>query len=365
MGGAGVRAGVGAGRFQGEPGLADAAGSRQRHQAGVGEGAADPGQFRFAAHEAGELGRETRAGRGLRPVPEQVEVERGQVGRRVGAQLVREAAPRLLEHREGLGGPPGRVQGPHQLPVQPFVQRTRPEQRPQLGHQFRPAPETQLRLDPVLYDGQPQLLQPGPVGVRVRQGGQRRPAPQREGVAQEGRRPRMIAGGERRTAFGGQARETVDVDRVRVDGEGVAGGDGVDAGVRRETPAQAGDLGLERARGPGGRLGAVQTVQQALHGHRAAGVEQQQREQGAGPGAAGVEGSAVVGADLDRAQDAEAHSVDSGRRRPFVRTAAAYGSGVRQKAGPPGGGPAQCSEPGSGRARMGVPPLERSREWGM
>ena len=45
-----------------------------------------------------------------------------------------------------------------------------------------------------------------------------------------------------------------------------------------------------------------------------AGVEQEQGEQGPGAGAAGVDGGAVGGADVEGPEDAEAHPPDSGRR---------------------------------------------------
>lgn len=301
---AGVR--VRAGGLDRQPGLARAA--------GAGEESGDAGEFAVPADEAGQLrGQPGPVRRGPGP-PEQFQVQGRQLGGGVRAQLVGEGAPGLLVHGERLGGPPGHVQGPHQLAVQPLGERMTGEQRPQLRHQLGTAAEGQVRLDAVLDGGQPQLGEAGGLGVRVRQVRQGRAAPQGERRPQPVGRPRGITPGEGGTALPGQPRGAVGVDRVRRYGEAVAGRDGLDRRVRAEPSAQAGDLRLERVGGPRGRLGAVQAVGQLLGGDGAPGGEQQQGEQGAGARAAGIDGSAVVGADVQRAQDAEAHSPDCGRR---------------------------------------------------
>lgn len=164
-------------------------------------------------------------------------MERGQFGGRVGAQFVGEGAPGLLVHGERLGGLPTRVQGPHQLPVQPLAQWMRGRQRPHLRHQLRPAPEPEpeISLDSILYGGQPQLVEPGPLGVRVGEVGQRRVAPQGEGLAQPGGGLAVLAGGEGGAALLGQMLEAVDVDGVGSGGDPVAGGARFDLGVRGQT----------------------------------------------------------------------------------------------------------------------------------
>ncbi|MDH6219338.1 hypothetical protein M2283_006672 [Streptomyces pseudovenezuelae] len=294
-----------------QPRLARAAGAGERDQTRVGQEGGDPGEFGLTSDEPGELDREPEP-HGLGAAPEQLQVQRGQLRRGIGPELVGERAPGLLVHRERLRGPPGRVQGPHQLPVQPLAQRPDGQQRPQLRYEFGSAAEREIRLDPVLYGGRPELFQAGGLGVRVREVGQRRTAPQGERLAQLGRRPRGITGGERGTPLLGQVFEAVGVDRVRRGGDAVAGRDRLDVRVRGQPPAQAGYLRLEGVGGSGGWLGAVQAVCEALRGDRAARVQEQERQQGAGAGAAGVDGGAVVGADVQRAQDAEAHSCDSG-----------------------------------------------------
>ncbi|KQX79893.1 hypothetical protein ASD48_33870 [Streptomyces sp. Root1310] len=189
--------------------------------------------------------------------------------------------------------------------------------------------------------------------MRVGEVGQGRAAPEGEGLAQQGGRPGVIPGGEGGPPLPGQPLEAVEVDGVGRDGQPVAGGAGLDLRVRGQPAAQPGHLGLERVGRSGGRLGAAQAVGQALHGDAAAGVEQQQAEQGAGTGTAGVDRSAVVGAEVEGAQDAEAHSPDSVRRREHGRS--------RKPAHL--GGPALCSEPAVA-ARVGVPPCSSGVESG-
>ncbi len=93
-------------------------------------------------------------------------MEGGQLGRGSTPSCSASVRRASSVHGHVLGGPPARVQGPHQLPVQPLKFRVRGQQPPQLGHQFGAAPERQFRLDPVLYGGQPQLREPGRFGGR-------------------------------------------------------------------------------------------------------------------------------------------------------------------------------------------------------
>ncbi|PPS87799.1 hypothetical protein BZZ08_02782 [Streptomyces sp. MH60] len=321
-------------RLDREPGLAGAAGTGERDQACVGEQGRDAVQLRVPADTAGQLGGQPGAARGGGGAPQQFTVEGGQLGRGVGAELLGQRAPRLLVHGQRLGGPSARVQGPHQLPVQPLAQGMPGQQSPQLGHQLGATPERQIRLDPVLYGGQPQLREPGRLGGRLRQVGQRGTAPQRERLTQSGRRARVVTGGE-----SGAPRLAQTFEYVTVDGRGrrddaVSRAAALDGCVRGQPPAKARDLRLEGVRGTGGRLGAVQAVDQPGRGDRATGVEEQERQQRSGAGAAGVDGGAVVGADVQGAEDPEAHSRDSGTA----------------ESRPTRGGPAPCSGPGSGRA---------------
>src|SRR5204862_236041 len=82
------------------------------------------------------------------------------------------------------------------------------------GHHLRLPPAAQLRLDPVLGRGQPQLLQPGRGGSgerRVRHVGQRRTAPPRQRVAQQLRGALSGARGQRRAPVRREPLEVVAV----------------------------------------------------------------------------------------------------------------------------------------------------------
>lgn len=294
-----------------QTGLARSARPGECDQALAGEQGADAREFAVASDEAGQLGGEPPVG-GAR-VLEQFQVEGGQVGRGAGAQLLGQGAPRLLVHRQRLSGPAARVQGPHQLSVQPLAQRMRVEQSAQLRYECGAAAEREVRVDSVLYGGEPQLFETGHLGARAGEVGQGRAAPQGERLPEYGLGPRVVALGEGRSSVAGQPLEAVRVDGVGGDGDAVAGGVGLDPCVRTEPPAQPGDLGLEGVGGSGRRLATVQTVGQPLRGDGPAGVQEEQGEQRAGAGAAGVQGAAVRGADLEGSQDAEAHSADSGR----------------------------------------------------
>ncbi|GAA2218685.1 hypothetical protein GCM10010429_51270 [Micromonospora olivasterospora] len=96
-----------------------------------------------------------------------------------------------------------------------------------------------------------------------------------------------VAGGQRGVAGSGQRGEPVRVDVLRVDGEPVPGRVELHRrrgpGRPRQHLAQPRHLGLERVRRPGGRVVAVQAVNQAARRDHPAGVEQQ-HQQGAAAG---------------------------------------------------------------------------------
>ena len=99
-------------------GLAGATRAGQGDQAPLGEEPADPRELLLAPDETGELnghpephGRH-RMGSGA----EQSQMDRGQFRRGVGAQLLGEGPPGVLERRKGLGLPAAGLQRPHEQP---------------------------------------------------------------------------------------------------------------------------------------------------------------------------------------------------------------------------------------------------------
>ena len=121
-----------------------------------------------------------------------------QVWAGLSAELISDDLPRPGVRGERLGRPAASLQRTHQLMPEPFPQRIRHSQPPQLGHQPGTASAAQLGLDLPLRRLQPQFLQPGRLRRRQRTPrhvGQRRSPPQAQRLrAQPGRQPRMVTG---------------------------------------------------------------------------------------------------------------------------------------------------------------------------
>ncbi len=167
------------GRLDRQPGLAGAARADDRDQPGVAQ-RVDARELGLAPDEAGELGREPPARHGHgRLGAQDGQMDLGELGRGVGAELLGEQAPRLGEDRQRLGPPPRRVQGAHQLPPEPFAQGMRGHQPLDLGH-LRALGKGQLGLDEVFRCGQPELLQPRGLCPPEGQVGQGGPPPEGE-----------------------------------------------------------------------------------------------------------------------------------------------------------------------------------------
>ena len=125
--------------------------------------------------------------RQIRVLPEDRRLELLQRLARLEAQLVGELAPGLAVRLERLGLALAAVEREHQLVPEPLPQRMRGHERLELRHQLGVAAEREVGLDTQLERAEPQLLQPRDLGLSellVGQVGQRRPAPQRECLAQ-------------------------------------------------------------------------------------------------------------------------------------------------------------------------------------
>ena len=155
------------------------------------------------------------------------EVERRVLGQDLPLELPQRRArldPELVERRsrvavglERLRLPARAVEREHQLPAQPLAVRVLRDQRLQLADQLRVAAEREVGLDPLLQRRQPQILQPAGLDARERllvELGQRRPAPQRERLAQQPRRARGLG---RCARLGDEPLEPLQVDRLRLD----------------------------------------------------------------------------------------------------------------------------------------------------
>ena len=249
-------------------------------------------------------------------------MDRGELRRGIGAELIGEHPAGVLERGQRLGPPSAARQRPHELPAQPLPQGMRGHQRHQLhGERLVPA-KTQRRLDLVFDGGQAKLIQPrrlGPGEGRIAYVGQRRAPPQVECLAQQRSRPCLITGGECPAAVRCQPHEPVRVDVVAVDSEPVARrlelhqrplAAAVDQGL-----AQPGDLGLQGVRRSTGRVGPVEPVDEPLRGHDPGRVEEQQHQERTEAGSAQGELLSAGRPRLRRAQDAEADGTGRCPRR--------------------------------------------------
>ena len=105
------------------------------------------------------------------------------------------SGPRAPKGLERLGLATGAVQAEHQLAAEPLAQRMLPHERLQLADDLGMTARGELGVDPLLERGQPQLLQPHDLrlGERlIREVRERRPAPQRQRLAQHLRRALRI-----------------------------------------------------------------------------------------------------------------------------------------------------------------------------
>ncbi len=149
---------------------------------------------------------------------------------RLDAQLVDQGAARAPVGAQGVGLAARAVQGEHQLAVQVLAQGVAADEALQLADHLAVAPERQVRLDAGLERGQAQLvdpdqLRPG-VGLLVAGGadvGQRRAAPQPQGLAQEPGGPLRVGLGERLPPLHSQPLELVQVELVGTDLDHVTG----------------------------------------------------------------------------------------------------------------------------------------------
>ena len=159
------------------------------------------------------------------------------------------------------------------------------------------APRVEVGVDSRLQRGQPRFLEPRHLRLRERlegEVGERLAPPERE-------RPVRVAVRD-------EARESVDVELVRVDADEVARRPGDDP-VGADRAAKRVHVHLERARGARGRLLAPDPVDQAVGRDDLVGVEQELREQGARPRPAERDRRTVVSDHLQRPEQPELHAL--------------------------------------------------------
>ncbi len=158
--------------------------------------------------------------------------------------------------------------------------------------------------------------------------GQRRPAPQRERLAQHPRRTGRIAVAQRARSLGGQRLEAVRVDVVRLDVEPVAGRRLADRRRRPERAAQPRDERLQRVGLVGRRLDRPtprRSGRAGATGRPASRASRTSRARNRAPVTS--IGCAAVVANLERAEDPHLHPSTVPRERISLCVARPFGSG--------------------------------------
>lgn len=305
-----------------EPGLARTAGSDHGDQAFLGEDLAEAAEFGFPPDEARERGAQVAAGllrRGgenrraqVRVLAQEREVDLGEFGARVDAELVRECRTDAFVRHQRVGLPTRRVQRPHQLALETFAERMGGgeafEHRKDLG---LPA-AGEVGLEPVLGGGQSEPVETdtGRLGERRVGGvGQGRTSPERLRLVEYGRRLLGPTGRERRPAVGGEPLEPVHVHLVRVDEQPVTRRMGLDLDrtVRRQRPSQPRHERLQCVHRPARRLVTPEPVDQRLDRDHRVGLEGQPDQECAQPRSADLDGPALLVPQLERTQNAHTH----------------------------------------------------------
>ena len=205
-----------------------------------------------------------------------------------GLELL-EAGPRLHPELldQGVAGgavgpervrlPARAVEREHELRARPLAQRLRVDDGLQLGHELDVAAEREIGVDPFLQRHESKLLEPRDLCLReglVGEVGERRPAPERERLAESRRRTRCIPGGQALPAFVCEPREAVHVHSRRIELEHVAGRAPGDR-LRPERLTQLRDVHLHRVRGRVWRLARPEDLDQLIDGDDAARLERQ------------------------------------------------------------------------------------------
>jgi hypothetical protein len=103
---------------------------------------------------------------------------------RLDPELLDERGARVAVGLERLGLAACSVEREHQLRAEGLPQRMRRDERLELADELRRAAPGEVGIDPLLLRGEPELLQPRGLERKV-DVGERRPAPEREGLAKK------------------------------------------------------------------------------------------------------------------------------------------------------------------------------------
>ena len=214
------------------------------------------------------------------------QLEGAELGRRLDAQLLVERRAERAVRRQRVGLAAGAVQREHEQPPGALAQRVRRDEPLELGHERAVLAAGQVGVDAVLQGAEAQVLQARALTGRERLAelGERRPAPQRQGVVQAPRRAQLVEAPE-------VGRAVQDVARR--------------AGLQRtgrQHLAQLRDGDVDHLHGRRRLVLAPQVLEQRVDRDGPPGLEREPGEQRALPRPAEADGRAVV-ADLQRPED--------------------------------------------------------------
>ena len=238
--------------------------------------------------------------------------------------MAQDGALELLQRRPGLepevvhearaGDPidverirlaPAPVESQHEQRLRSLSQWVLRRQRFELPDELTLATACEVSLDPALERDEAKLVEAsggGPQDVALRDVGERVPRPESKCVPEQLRRRLGPSVLERAGTVRGQTLESVQIERVTLDAEQVAGLPRLDH-VAAKRLAELRHVALEDVRGGVGRLVVPHGVDQPPGRHHLAGMEQEHREHGTGTRA--QSSRATVDQRLDRPEHSE------------------------------------------------------------
>ena len=292
-----------------EPRLAGAARPRERDQPSpFGEEPRDLADLPAPTDQRCRRGRQPSARANLgwldrqaRVLPEDRRFELAQLRARLEAELLHEDTARVAIRLERVCLPPRAVEREHQLPPRALTRGMLANESLELRNELGVAAQREPCLDVVFDCREARLLEPLAIGLECGANvGERRAAPEREGLRQQTVRLRWIAFLQTSSPVGGEPLEAGEVELVRLDVHGVAAPVSVNP-LGAESATEARDVDLERVPRLLGRALRPDGVDELVVGNDPVRLEQEACEKGSRLRPA--EGGSVV--DLQRPQDAK------------------------------------------------------------
>ena len=173
------------------------------------------------------------------------------------------------------------IESEHVLGAKALSQWMLRNERFELAHCGAVAAERELGFEPPLERVQTKVLETGAFRPCERLGcelGQRRPAPERQRLAEPVFRPPGLARVERLPRLRQGGDEAIEIELLRVENEGVAGRARLQ-GPRGQQLAQVRDVDLHHLLGRFGHVGPPEVVDDPLERERAVGMEEQQGQE--------------------------------------------------------------------------------------